>query len=192
MAKSLKAGRREEILDGVIAIISERGFADTTIADIARDLHCSASTLYKMASNKDSLIVLAIGRWAEITFEDLDARAKLAPSPSESARAYFKAAAERLRPISLAFVADTNRFESTRAAWETKVATRFISGFVELVQRAEDAGEVRPVNKRFLAELLDHMGAITRNERVLSASGLTREEAFLEVERIVWEGIRKT
>ena len=63
-------------------------------------------------------------------------------------------------------------------------------GFVELVQRAEDAGEVRPLNTRFLAEMLNQVGFVTRDERVLSESGLTSEEAVLEVDQIIWDGIR--
>ena len=54
-------GRREELLDGVMAIIAARGFSDVRMTDIARELHCSLASLYKIAPNKDSLVVLAIG-----------------------------------------------------------------------------------------------------------------------------------
>ena len=191
MPRKLDNTRREELLDGTMGIIAARGFSDVQVADIARELHCSASTLYKIAPSKESLVLLALRRWAEITFEDLDARAEQGTTASDRARNYFRAGAESLRPISLAFVADAQRFESTRLAWKADVADRFVMGFIELIERAQDAGEVRPVNTRFLAELLNHIGFITRDERVLRVSGLTREEAFLEVEGIIWDGIRK-
>ena len=65
MATRLANGRREELLDGVMDIISQRGFSQVRISDIARELRCSAASLYKIAPNKDSLVLLAIGRWAE-------------------------------------------------------------------------------------------------------------------------------
>jgi hypothetical protein len=92
--------------------------------------------------------------------------------------------------MSLAFYADIARFESTRLVWRTTVVDRYIDRFVELVQCAEDAGEIRRVNIRLFAEMLSAIGFVTRDERVLRASGLTSEQAVLEVDSLLWEGIR--
>ena len=113
------------------------------------------------------------------------------PSASERARGYFRAGAKSLHPMSLAFYADVARFESTRLVWRTTVVDRYIDRFVELVQGAEDAGEVRLVNVRFLGEVLRQIGFVTRDERVLRASGLTSEQAVLEVDALLWEGMRQ-
>jgi AcrR family transcriptional regulator len=188
--RRLDNGRREELLDGVMAIIAARGFSDLRTAEMARELHCSESSLYKIARSKDSLIVLAIGRWGQLTLEALEVRARKGKTASERARAYFRAGAERTRPLSLAFYADVNRFESTRLAWWTGVVGPYLDRFVELVQLAEDAGEIRPVNIRFLAELLRQISVVTRDEHVLSASGLTHEQAVLEVDSLLWDGVR--
>jgi AcrR family transcriptional regulator len=188
--RKLDDKRRAELLDGVMTIIAARGFLDVQVADMARELHCSALTLYKIAPSKGSLVLLAIGRWAETTFEILEARVERATTATDRARSYFQGAAECLRPISLPFVRDAERFESTRVAWRINVADRFVNRLVELIQDAQEAGEVRPLNLWFLAELLNHIGSITRDERVLRVSGLTREQAFLEVEGIIWDGIR--
>ena len=191
MRKRLDNGRREELLDGVMDIIAARGFAEVRTAEMARELHCSESSLYKIAPSKDSLVVLAIGRWGELTLEALEVRAQQGTTASDRARAYFRAGAESTRPLSLAFYADVDRFESTRLAWWTGVVEPYLDRFVELVQCAEDAGEIRPVNIRFLAELLRQISVVTRNERVLSASGLTHEQAVLEVDSLLWDGMRK-
>ena len=66
-------------------------------------------------------MLLAIARWAEVTFAILEDRARKGKTASERARAYFRAGAERTRPLSLAFYADIGRFESTRLAWWTIV-----------------------------------------------------------------------
>jgi AcrR family transcriptional regulator len=188
--KRLAQGRREELLDGVMRIIGERGFSAVRIADIAPELHCSVASLYKIAPSKDSLVLLAIARWRELTFEDLEARAQQATTASERARTYFRAGAEHLHPLQLAFFADVERFESTRLAWRTTVVDRYIDRFVDLVERAQEAGEVGPVNTRLLGEMLRQIGFVTRDERVLNASGLTSEQAVLQVDRIIWDGIR--
>jgi len=188
--RRLDDNRRNELLDGVMRIIAARGFSEVQISGMARELQCSATTLYKIAPSKDSLVLLAIARWGELTFADLEARAAKGKTASERARAYFRAGAESLHPMSMAFYADIARFESTRLVWRTTVVERYIDRFVELVQGAEDAGEIRQVNFRFLGEVLRQIGFVTRDERVLSASGLTSEQAVLEVDALLWDGMR--
>jgi AcrR family transcriptional regulator len=171
-------------------IVAARGFSAMPISEMARELQCSAATLYKIAASKDSLVLLAIARWGELTFADLEARAAKGETASERARAYFRAGAESLHPMSLAFYADVARFESTRLVWRTTVVDRYIDRFIELVRDAEDAGEIRRVNVRFLGEVLRQIGFVTRDERALSASGLTSEQAVLEVDALLWDGLR--
>jgi AcrR family transcriptional regulator len=190
--RRLDDNRRNELLDGVMRIIAARGISEVQVADMAGELRCSVATLYKIAPSKDSLVLLAIARWGELTFADLEAHAAKGTTASERARAYFRAGAESLHPMSLAFYADIARFESTRLVWRTTVVDRYIDRFVELVQSAEDAGEIRQVNTRFLGEVLRQIGFVTRDERVLSASGLTSEQAVLEVDALLWDGMRLT
>jgi AcrR family transcriptional regulator len=190
--KRLDADRRHELLDGVMRIIAERGFSQVTIAEMARDLQCSAATLYKIAPSKDSLVLLAIARWADVTFADIEARSGKGQTASARARAYFRAGAERTRPLSLTFYADIGRYESTRQAWWTGVVERYIDRFVVLVESAEEAGEIRAVNAHLLAEVLRQIGTVTRNDDVLRASGLTHEEAVLEIDSLIWEGLLRT
>lgn len=190
MRKRLDDGRRDELLDGVMRIIVVRGFSKVQVSEIARELNCSASTLYKIAPSKESLVLLAIERWSGDAFESLEARASQCGDASDRARTYFRAGAKALRPMSLAFFSDVERFQSTRMVWRQTVVDRYIDRFVELVQDAEKAGEIRPVNVRFLGEVLRQIGFATRDEAVLSASELTSEQAVLEADAIIWDGIR--
>ena len=190
MRRRLDDGYGDELLDGVMRVIAARGFSKVRISEIARELHCSAATLYKIAPSKESLVLLAIERWSRVTFERLEVRARQCRTASDRARTYFRAGAEALRPISLAFFVDVERFESTRLAWRTTVVDRYIDRIIELVQNAAEDGEIRPVNVRFLGEVLRQIGFATRDEAVLSACGLTSEQAVLEVEGIIWDGIR--
>ena len=69
---------------------------------------------------------------------------------SDRARTYFQAGASQVHPFAASFFADIERFESTRNAWVHGVVEPFLDRFVELVELAEVAGEIRPVNTRFL------------------------------------------
>ena len=62
--------------------------------------------------------------------------------------------------------------------------------FVELLDAAGEAGEVRPMNTLFLAQALRQLSLAIRDERALRASGLTTEEAALLVDSLIWDGIR--
>ncbi len=189
MAKRLAKGRREELLDGVMGIIAARGFSGVRISELAAELHCSVASLYKIAPSKDSLVLLAIGRWQELTFANLELCAERGTTAAERARCYFIKGAESLRPLSPAFVADVRRFESTRSWWWANVSCRFVDRFVELVAIAQEAGEVRPINQVFLGEMLRALAPVTADARVLGAAGLSSEEATLEIDRIIWSGI---
>ena len=48
---------------------------------------------------------------------------------------------------------------------------------------------LEPAALRKLAEVRRGIGFVTRDERVLRTSGLTSEEAVLEVDRMIWDGI---
>ena len=188
--RRLATGRREELLDGFMEIIAARGFCDVRVAEMAEELHCSVATLYKIAPNKDSLVALAIGRWGERSLEYMEAAAKRGTNASDRARNYYRAAADSLRPLSHEFRVDMERFEASRLAYRA-VSDATIDRFVQLLDDAVKAGEIRPVNTRFLGVALRQLAVVVRDEQALQASGLTAERAMLEIEDLVWEGLRQ-
>jgi AcrR family transcriptional regulator len=187
--KRLADGRREELLDGVMQIIAARGFSDVRIVEMAEELHCSVASLYKIAPNKDSLVALAIRRWGEQTLQYTEAYAQRGASASDRARNYYLSGAERLHPLSHAFREDMERFESSRLAYRA-VSDGFIDRFVELLDDAVDAGEIKPMKTLFLAHVFRQMAVVVRDERTLQTSGLTAEQALLQVDQMIWDGIR--
>jgi AcrR family transcriptional regulator len=182
--------RRQELLDGVIGIITARGFSEVTILEMAHELHCSVSSLYKIASNKDGLVLLAITRWGELVLEDMEVHALQGQNAADRARLYWRAGVESIRPLSHEFRNDVDRFDSARFAYSS-ISQRFIDRFVNLLEGAVMAGEIRPMNTRFLAQVFGQIALVVRDEQELSKSGLTAAEAILEVDHIIWEGILK-
>ncbi len=189
-ARGLGDRRREELLDGVMSIIAERGFTAVAVSELARELSCSNSTLYRIAPNKDSLVVLTIGRWGEARLREAETRADEAKTSWERTRNYLRAGAEALMPLSHAFRRDVERFESARVAYRL-VSDRFVDRVVSLIEDAVRDGEIRPLNARFLAGLLRHTAALVRDEELLESAGLTAGEALLEIESILFEGLRQ-
>jgi AcrR family transcriptional regulator len=186
--KRLADGRREELLDGVMRIIAAEGFSALKVTDLAPRLHCSVATLYKIAPSKDSLIVLAIVRWGEVSLEDIELRARLGTTAADRARIYWRAAAEHVSTHSRAFRLDVEHFESTRLAYGT-ISNRFIERFVQLLDDAVEAGELEITNTRFLAHVFRQIALIVRDEEVLSLCGISAAQAMLEVERVFWGGM---
>jgi AcrR family transcriptional regulator len=192
VAKRLAGGRREELLDGVMQIIAARGFSDVRMSEIAGELHCSVASLYKIAPSKDSLVLLAIARWGEMTLSGAEDASARCATASARAREYYLTGARGLHDLSSVFRKDVERFESTRMLWSTTVADPFVDRFVDLLNLAVQAQEVRPLNTRFLAEMLRQIASVVRDERVLRASGLTAETAMMEIDQLVWVGVRKS
>ncbi|HUL39302.1 MAG TPA: TetR/AcrR family transcriptional regulator, partial [Methanomassiliicoccales archaeon] len=180
---------RKELLDGVMEIIKTQGFSKVTISEMAAKLHCSASSLYKIAPNKDSLIVLAINQWGELALRDWEARAVQGKTASTRAHLYYRAAVEGVSSWSHDFRNDVNRFESARLAY-AKISDNFINRFADLLNEAVEEGEVRSINTKFLANVFRQMALVIRDEQLLSDCGMTHTQALFEVERIIWDGIR--
>jgi AcrR family transcriptional regulator len=169
-------------------IITARGFAEVTISQMASELHCSASSLYRIASSKDSLVVLAITHWGHHILEDMEVRAHRGNTAADRARLYLRAGVETVRPLSPEFRSDVGRFESARLAYAT-ISDRFQDRFVELLDDAVQAGEIKSMNTRFLAHVLRQMAFVVRDEQFLSSCGLTAAQALNEIDRIIWDGI---
>jgi AcrR family transcriptional regulator len=189
MPRQYSKNRRQELLDGVMKIIAARGFSEVTISDMASELHCSASSLYKVASNKDSLVVLAIVSWGELALKDWEAQALRGKTASERARLYYRAAVKGIGTWSHELRNDINRFESARLAY-AKISDGFINRFADLLNEGIEADEIRPHNTRFIAHIFRQMALVIRDEQLLINCGLTHTQALLEVENIIWDGIR--
>ncbi|MGI9611000.1 MAG: TetR/AcrR family transcriptional regulator [Acidimicrobiia bacterium] len=55
--------RHREILDQLESLFLDRGFASSTIGDIAAEIGCSRRTLYEIASSKEQLVLIVLDRF---------------------------------------------------------------------------------------------------------------------------------
>ncbi len=188
MAKRLAQGRREELLDGFMNIVAERGFADLRMSEVAGLLHCSAASLYKITPSKESLVLLVISRWGDRVLQDAEAEGAQESNPRDRARAYYQHVARAVAELSPQCRIDIERYDSTRLAW-SRLSEGFIDRFSELLGEAVEAGEARAVTTRFIAQLLRQMTNITRNQQALQEVGLTADQALLAIDDVMWNGL---
>ena len=189
MPTRLDDERRLELLDGVVDIIIERGFSDVTVSEMANELHCSVSSLYKIASNKDGLIVLAIARWGDIALEHMEARSLRGVTAIERARLYWHAAVDIIRIQSHEFRNDIDRYESARLAYGN-ISNHFIQRFVELLEEAVDSKEIEPINSCFVVHIFRQIAFVIRDEQILEKCDLNASQALEQMDRIIWNGIK--
>ncbi|MEV4007225.1 TetR family transcriptional regulator, partial [Actinomadura sp. NPDC049753] len=52
--------RRETLIDRLMDLFLERGFAELSVADLAALLRCSKSTLYSVAASREQIITAVV------------------------------------------------------------------------------------------------------------------------------------
>ena len=128
--------RRDEVLDGLVAMFLADGFLDLGLDEIAARLHCSKSTLYAVAPSKEQLITTVTREFFRRSTDQVEQRLAAEPDPRRRIRAYLDAIAEALAPASPAFYADVNDFAPAREVYRrnTAIAARRVQ---ELVTEAK-------------------------------------------------------
>ncbi len=128
--------RRDEVLDGLVAMFLADGFLDLGLDDVAARLRCSKSTLYAVAPSKEQLITAVTREFFRRSTEQVEQRLAAEPDPRRRIRAYLDAIAEALAPASPAFYADVNDFAPAREVYRrnTAIAARRVQ---ELVTEAK-------------------------------------------------------
>lgn len=124
--------RRDEVLDGLVAMFLADGFLALGLDEIAARLRCSKSTLYAVAPSKEQLITTVTREFFRRSTEQVEQRLAAEPDPRRRIRAYLDAIAEALAPASPAFYADVNDFAPAREVYRrnTAIAARRVQDLV--------------------------------------------------------------
>jgi len=187
-ATRITSERSEVLLDQVFEIIAAEGFASLKMADLTRRLVCSPNTLYKLAPTKESLLARVIKRWSDGLLDSAHESVASIDSPSERARLYYNLVTAEMYRVSSQFRTDVAHFDTTANVW-VGASERFVGEFSRYLGEAARVGEVRQVNARFLALILQQVATVTRDEATIAECGLTKEEAHREIDLLIWQGI---
>ncbi len=126
-------GRAEQVLDGLVEIFLEEGFAHLGVAEMAQRLSCSKSTLYAVAPSKEQIVTRAVRHFFRTATERVEASAAEARTDEDRLLTYLRAIAEELTPAGRAFIRDVEGFGPARQIYRrnTEAAADRVRELVE-------------------------------------------------------------
>jgi AcrR family transcriptional regulator len=146
---------RDEILTKAADVFEKKGYAQTTILDVAQALELSRSALYHYFKSKDEILEALVLEHTEHAIEQIEQRfAQRDGSPSETLRELLANSinGRMTRGVRMR-VLDQLAAEmppETRQKFDHG-RRRFLDLYTRLIQKGIDAGELRPVDARTAA-----------------------------------------
>lgn len=189
MPPSPNMKRREQLLTEVEAIVTAEGFAHLRVGALADRLHCSRSTLYKLAPTKEDLIVLVFERLAERIFVDSARAASEAKTAAEKCIRYSSVTDERVGKISDQFWRDV-RDNPRVAEVLSESRARGFQNVVGYIEEGVASGEFREVNTKFVGHLIWSTSRELRNPDLRDALGIAKEHSHHELINLLVRGLR--
>jgi len=157
--KSLAEIRREEIINAFLKILSEKGFENATVREIAQEAGCTHRMLHHYFSTKEALIIAAIEDFVASYAPGLEEKLSVCHSPTEKIRSFFQwfmnpegFDVAQLRSWIQTWALSTNHPAILDAVknWYGR-----IKGIIaEIVREGIEEGEFRDVNPQTAAELI--------------------------------------
>ena len=152
-----KADRPGEIIAAALEVFSERGFAATRLDDVAKRAGLSKGALYLYFETKEELFRAVVGEAVGANLAHLE-KAVQADLPFEQTlRAGLTLLANRLasdRRISgvvKLVIAESRAMPELARIWHDTVIARALNMIITLIRRAQERGEVRTGDPRYLA-----------------------------------------
>jgi AcrR family transcriptional regulator len=166
------ARRREALVDRLIEVFLEQGFAELSVAELAAALRCSKTTLYLVAASREQIIVTVVRAFFRRATERVEAAVDTSADPGRRVGAYLRAISAELAPASPAFFTDLDAFPPAREIYRqnTQIAARRVRELVDEASPDADASFVGAV-----AGLV--MEAIHRGE-IETMTGLADSAAY--------------
>ncbi|GAA2139693.1 TetR/AcrR family transcriptional regulator [Actinomadura napierensis] len=160
MTETRAARRRAELIERLIEVFLDRGFAGLSVAELAAVLRCSKSTLYAVAASREQIIVTVVRAFFRRATERVEAAVDASAGPRERVGAYLRAISAELAPASPAFFADLDAFAPAREIYKrnTLIAARRVQALVREAAPAADAEFVGAVAGQVMESI--HRGEI--------------------------------
>lgn len=160
MTETRAERRRAELVERLIEVFLDRGFAALSVAELAAVLRCSKSTLYAVAASREQIIVTVVRAFFRRATERVEAVVDASAAPRERVGAYLRAISAELAPASPAFFADLDAFAPAREIYKrnTLIAARRVQELVREAAPGADAAFVGAVAGQVMESI--HRGEI--------------------------------
>ena len=183
-ARRIEDSRRDQLLDAVQQIVLTEGFRHLTVDELASRLQCSKSTLYAVASSKESLVTAVLRRFLDEVEAHLETAVAGVIGPVDGLQAYLTAIGEQMGRMSRMCFADMGAHDATRDVYfeHARRLRRRIGGFV-------DAGVERSVfdavDAAFVADAVALLIDGIQWGRLLEDTQLSTPDAYDAMTRFV-------
>jgi len=181
--------RRESLLEELTDIVLSEGFAHLRVGGLADRLHCSRSTLYKLAPSKDELIVMLCERYINRAIDDALLKTEGCETVREKLVAFADVIAVRQAAGSDHFWRDFRDTPETA----TILGWPRARGYQEVRRMLEEgvaSGEFRELPVRFVSFVVWSTARASRDPELLKDFGLDQANAIRELIRLVVDGAK--
>lgn len=178
----------DEFMDELTALFLEQGVSALTVADIAARAHCSRRRIYALAATKEELFLLVARRMFDSLVREGHEVAKGKGDLSEAITAYLGVGARASARIGVAFLTDLDASEKGRQLYDDYQSAR-LRGMEHLVDDGVEQGCFAAHNSRLVAETLLGAAQRLRRPQFLGEAGLTLEQAFQDLYKLVLHGL---
>ncbi len=184
MRSGRRTARQVDLLHRLVDLMAAEGFARFTLDDLAERLRCSKTTLYALASSKQELVVEVVKQYFRDAAAEVEARVAAETEPAARVEVYLAAVADRLKPLSRAFMDDLSAFAPAAEAYRANTGAA-ADRIRALIAEGVGAGVFREVHAEFMGEMIAAtMFEISRGE-MFARLELTDAEAYSELGALV-------
>lgn len=183
--------RQLEILDALEEWVLRGGFADVTMAGIAKRMGCSLRTLYGIAPSKDELVLGVLDRRLHRFGREAMRALERDAGPLERLRAYLRATNRAVQPTTAAFARDFKKVPGASELNESH-ADYVVAIACALLEEAIAAGEIGSINAPAIAHVLGRLGNEFSRASLGEAVGGAPDKAADAAAEIMLAGLRAT
>lgn len=180
--------RGDVLLEALIELYLAEGFLHLGVGDLAARLRCSRSSLYRVASSKEQIIVTAVRRYFQRAAERIEAQIEAEPNTGLRLQAYLAAVSDELAPASEQFHADLAEYPPARGLYEENTR-RAAQRVQDIIAAGVEAGTLRPVNARFVGTAVAEVMAAVQAGRIEAAAGLSDAQAYRALADLVYRAL---
>lgn len=182
------SGRRQDLLTELIEVFLAEGFRDLNLAELAKRLRCSKTTLYNIAPSKEQLIVAVVREFFRRATGHVEARLDNSSSADGPVADYLTAISEQLALGTPAFFADISAFAPAREIYKrnTKLASDRV---MELV--LDSGASVGGVDPRFLGVFAAQLMEAINLGLTAEATGMDDAAAYRALADLIVSGVRQ-
>jgi len=183
--------RHEDLVQRLQDLILAEGFAGLTVDIMAARLQCSKSTLYAVASSKESLVTKVLKQFFRIAADRVEQRVHDVSNPAERIAVYLGAVGAEMRRMSPGCYTDMVSHDATRGIYEVNsaAAARRVR---EFIQAGVEAQAFRRVHAQFVGEAVSLLIEGIQHGELLARTHLSSGDAFTELGDLVLAALTNT